>query len=129
MSSAAPGMKKFAWKVHSDLSNYSSLRDPVTWGSKSLWASNSACDAGCDVSARLEAMLGWQSDRLGEPLTDLEGDVNLEQKALKNFGEILRCMGDKPSCFSADKEGPIVKRGHGGGLLLDEIYMQIMKQL
>merc|ERR1711972_1191623 len=47
-----------------------------------------------------------------------------------NFGDLLRCMGDKPAPFVADKEAPILKRVTGTDeRLRDEVYCQVMKQL
>jgi len=121
--------RELARKVFDDLANYSQLRDPLTWGSKGLWATVPEDDEeGTDLESRARVMLQYTSERIAEPLTTLEGNADLEQAALKNFWNLLRCLGDKPSAFIADKEGPILKTAKRPALC-DEVYIQIMKQL
>lgn len=81
-------------------------------------------------AARAAGMLKYQTERISEPLTFLRGDPRVERAAVKNFGDLLRCMGDKPSAFIGDKEGPIITKAKANDVALrDEVYLQIMKQL
>jgi hypothetical protein len=122
-----PTQRSVAEKVFDDIGNYSNLRDPLTWGTKGLWATVEDC-GDTNMEARSRFMLTYTSERITEPLTKLDGNADLEQAALKNFWNLLRCLGDKPSAFVADKEGPIIKTAKRTALT-DEVYIQICKQL
>merc|ERR1719468_142400 len=72
-------------------------------------------------------MLTYSPLRIPEPLTKLD-DV-LRTVAVRNFGDLLRCMGDRPSGYIGDKEQPIVAFATKDSRLCDEVYVQVMKQL
>lgn len=74
-----------------------------------------------------EGMLTWSNQKITEPLTDL--GPPLDGAALRNFRNIQRCMGDKPSAYIGDKQEPIISMAQKAQPICDEIYLQVMKQL
>jgi hypothetical protein len=129
--------RALATQLYDNLANFSELRDPLTWGTRglrkvmrNLWASVQSTDRGSSSDSRVRVMLMHTADKISEPLTKLGDMMELEQAALKNFWNLLRCMGDRPSVFAADKEGPILKAAAcKSAKLRDEVYVQLMKQL
>jgi len=65
--------------------------------------------------------------KITDPLTDLP--FSMHQTALRNFLNIMRCMGDKPNPVIQDKELPILTTAKSSPELCDEVYCQVMKQL
>eukprot|EP00929_Paragymnodinium_shiwhaense_P020158 TRINITY_DN13523_c0_g5_i1.p1 TRINITY_DN13523_c0_g5~~TRINITY_DN13523_c0_g5_i1.p1 ORF type:complete len:1755 (+),score=575.37 TRINITY_DN13523_c0_g5_i1:63-5327(+) len=102
--------REVAQTCFTDLSNFSQLRDPVQWSHK-----------------HKGPMLEFGPERIMESLTKLD-DV-LAPLAVRNFGNLLRCMGDKPSIYMSSKEQPILQLAVRTPMLVDEIYLQILKQL
>merc|ERR1712110_1074588 len=119
-----------ARKMFEDLTNFSQLRDPVTWGTGGLWAAVVDEQGSIDKASRARTMLQHTADRIAEPLTKLRKDRELESTAMRNFTNIMRAMGDKPNAFVADNQKPILKAvGSKDTDLCDEVYIQLMKQL
>lgn len=118
------GIDLVGQKLFQDLSNFSQLRDPLTWGQKGLADSE---EAAADPQEQMQAMLQYSPEHIVESLTKLS--AALDVAAVKNFKNLLRCMGDKPSAFIGDKEEPIIKAAKKEEALRDEIYVQVMKQL
>jgi myosin heavy subunit len=130
LGSGSTTTRALAIQVYDDLSNFSELRDPATWGTRGLRKVMRAQPGGMSSEARLRGMLTYTTDKISEPLTKLGDEMELEQAALKNFWNLLRCMGDRPSVFSADRDGPVIKSAASGSMKLrDEAYVQLMKQL
>lgn len=111
-------------KLFMDLSNYSGLRDPITWGREGL-AEHEEAETDPELCAIV--MLQHDPEHLRQSLTNLAPAH--EQAARKNFTNLLRCMGDKPSPVKGDLAEPIVKLAKKEKVLRDEVYVQLMKQL
>jgi hypothetical protein len=119
----ASKMDLMGQKLYMDLSNFSKLRDPMSWGQSGL-----AEKADEEETTTEQSMLQHSCEYILMSLTELPTDA-LSQAAVKNFKNLMRCMGDKPGAFSGDKAEPIVKTAKKEEGLRDEIYVQIMKQL
>merc|ERR1712048_1156565 len=72
-------------------------------------------------------MLEYSVDRIEVSLTELPTD--LEQIAVSNFLDVLRCMGDKPTTFKGDLQDPIIQNAKKDAALADEVFVQVIKQL
>jgi len=119
---------KLGQKVYTDLANYSDLRDPMNWGQVGL------AEKDAEEQPSAESMLRHSHEAINEPLTKMDGVQekerrDIEKNAVKNFKDLLRCMGDKPGAFTGDKAEPILKNIKKEGALRDEVYVQMMKQL
>jgi len=120
---------KLAGRCFEDLSNFSQLRDPLNWGTHGPVRKAADAEVVSNHSAGdlLKVMLQWQGERITEPLTWL--DPSFEMLAVRNFGNLLRCMGDKPSAYIGDKEEPMLTAAVDTEALRDEIFIHLMKQL
>jgi len=102
-----------------DLSNYKHLRDPLEWDADNKTST--------DPERRRRDMVSHQTDKMLKSLTNMKPPS--EKIALQNFIDLLRCMGDKSSAYTGNKQDPIIKRLHTSRVICDEIYVQVMKQL
>eukprot|EP00928_Gymnodinium_smaydae_P028298 TRINITY_DN21606_c0_g1_i2.p1 TRINITY_DN21606_c0_g1~~TRINITY_DN21606_c0_g1_i2.p1 ORF type:complete len:1743 (+),score=366.46 TRINITY_DN21606_c0_g1_i2:64-5292(+) len=108
--SSNPAELRVAENVFGDLANFSNIRMPK--------------DAGLLGAG---AFLRYSPLRINESLTVL--DNAMEAQAIRNFTNILRAMGDKPAVGGGDLQQPILDLATKVPELVDEIYVQIMKQL
>jgi len=118
---------RVAEKCFNNLLNFSKLRNPEHWGKSCRIAGMGGIDALWGPEDGVPAMLQFSAERITEPLTQLESSG--EMAAIRTFGHVLRCMGDKPSAYIGDKEQPVLKTAMQSLDLCDEVYIQVMKQL
>jgi len=74
-----------------------------------------------------EGMLKWQGNLIAKSVLELDKD--LSKMAVRIHKNILGYMGDKTMSFPATLAQDILQKGLEVPELVDEIYMQIMKQL
>jgi len=72
-------------------------------------------------------MLRHSLERISEPLTVLNKSYHMA--AVRCFGNLQRCMGDKSGAYIGNKEKPIIDLAWTEEALCDEVYIQVMKQL
>jgi len=101
-----------------DLTNFPNLRDPLDWAGTG--SSSSPAEVRAD-------MMRFQPEKMSRSLTKLTPIQ--ETTAVKCFKDVLRCMGDQPGTFSADKQEPVLQVARKSTALCDEVYLQVLKQL
>jgi len=121
-----PVQAQVAERCFEDLTNFSKLRDPMRCGGQA-WRSANVTEPVESGLPSVPAMLRWTNDRIPDSLTVI--DAKSVHLALRNFSNLLRCMGDKPAAYIGNKEDPILSLARRTPELRDEIYLQIMKQL
>merc|ERR1711971_1047155 len=84
-----PAEMLVAKRCFDDLSHFSRLRDQRHWG-KTV-RRNPFQIAGA-------AMLRYSNEGIPEPLTKMDGTADIA--AVRMFGNVLRCMGDKPAAYA-----------------------------
>merc|ERR1712107_675205 len=90
-----------AERCFDDLSNFSKLRDPQNWGPVEERPTVADLVSGTQPS---QNMLRWAPERIAETLTVVEPSVS--HLGLRNFANVMRCMGDKPAAYIGNKEEP-----------------------
>lgn len=121
-ASGNQAQSKAARKCFEDPSNFSKLRDPEHWGQTALLLGPVRSRSEC-----VNIMLRYSAERIPEALTKISPEF--EQASLRNFGNILRAMGDKPSAYIGNKENAVIRAATQSLALTDETFLQIMKQL
>jgi len=119
---ADPRLRKVAEICFDSLAKFSRLRDVREWTQRNQTGRTKLIDR-----SGVPAMLRHSLERISEPLTVL--NKSFQMAAVRGFGNLHRCMGDKSSAYIGNKEKPIIDLALTDEALCDEVYVQVMKQL